>query len=719
MRWRRRLSFVLTGIVAVAFLVAGCQSRGGTPRSESPSGSARGPGISRVNLHTLALSVPRRDDLSHADPARFAAALGNDPDRMFAFVRNSIAYETYHGLLRGPRGTLLAAAGNSVDRAALLGAMLEHGGQRVRFARGSLDQGRARDLVLSMWAKRDEMPVGPPPDVAPEVKAIAETLPTAARRDFGLIQDRLKSLGVQLRRDSVPSLELLTQEAQQHYWVQWSKDGRWIDLDPSFLDARPGQAYAKPDALLPTLPVSLAHQVRVRIIVEEYTGSTASTRQILTYSASAADLSASDLVLLHVPENWRGPAGSPGGAIAQAVSNTGRIRPALLVGTQHVMGEPFRPAMPPRGLGGIGPMLSGGGARGPSNLGTAEFLEVEFLDPSGATETIRREIFDVVGAARRAAGQAPTQDELQQTKAPDVTRSIYSLYVTTGRIDAGHVLSTSPTTPSPADPNGIDVRALLTRLHIAFAVLSDSLATRAGQPDRAVVLFYPDSPRLTIVDVEVRDDSLRFRLDLRRDRARAVATGPQPEAAVLARIQRGVLNGTLERTLLAYVSAPAPGAGRTAGTGFSTSVLFDAAQAERLRMLALPQERSRVSGVHPDALARLDADVARGYVAVAPERAPSIDGTPRYAWWRIHPSSGETTAVTDEGLHAAGVEQPTHTAVVGPNLVTGATEVRIYLITLTGRAWVETLVAADIARWGGIAAVLRLLREGGIERVFR
>ena len=69
-----------------------------------------------------------------------------------------------------------------------------------------------------------------------------------------------------------------SQEAQHHYWVQWSKDGRWIDLDPSFPDARPGQAYAKPDAILPTLPVSLAHQVRVRIIVEEYTGSTASTR---------------------------------------------------------------------------------------------------------------------------------------------------------------------------------------------------------------------------------------------------------------------------------------------------------------------------------------------------------------------------------------------------------------------------------------------------------
>jgi hypothetical protein len=605
-----------------------------------------------------------------------------------------------------------------VDRAGLLGALLEQSGQRVRFARGVLDQNRARDLVLSMWAKRDDMPVSAPPDVAPEIKAIAETLPTAARRDYGLIQERLKSLGVQQRRDSVPSLEVLTKEAQQHYWVQWSKDGKWIDLDPSFSDARPGQAYTKPDATFATLPASIAHQVRVRIVVEEYTGSTASTRQVLTYSARAADLSGSDLVILHVPENWQGPASSPESAISQAVSDTGRVKPALLMGAQHVTGELFRPAMPPRGIGGIGSMLRGGGARGVSGVGTAEFLEIDLVDPSGAVETVRREIFDVVGPARRAAGQSPTQEELQQAKAPDVKRSIYSLYVTTGRIDAGHVMVGPSASPPSPDPNGIDLRELLTWLNIAFAVVSDSLATRAGQPDRADVLFYPATPRLTIVDLEIGDDSVRLRLDIRHDRARAVANGPQPESAVFARIQRGVLNGTLERTLLAYVSVPAPGTAPLPGAAFSTSVLFDAAVAEQLKIRALPQERSQVSGVHPDALARLETDIARGHVAVAPERPASIGGTPRFAWWRIHPASGETTAVTDEGLHASGTERPVHTAVVQKDLVTGQLIGISIRLTTTG-ARVAGLTAAEVAREGGLAKVLRLLHAGGAQVIHR
>jgi hypothetical protein len=364
-------------------------------------------------------------------------------------------------------------------------------------------------------------------------------------------------------------------------------------------------------------------------------------------------------------------------------------------------------------------MLRGGGARGASGVGTAEFLELDFIDPSGAVETVRREIFDVVGPARRAAGQSPTQEELQQAKAPDMKRSIYSLYVTTGRIDAGHVMIGPPSSPSPPDPNGIDLRELLTWLNTTFAVVSDSLATRAGHPDRADVLFYPASPRLTIVDLETRDDAVRLRLDIRHDRARAVANGPQPESAVLARIQRGVLNGTLDRTLLAYVSVPAPGTGPSPGAVFSTSGLFDAAVGEQVKILALPQERSQVSGVHPDALARLEADVARGHVAVAPERPVSVGGGPRFAWWRIHPASGETTAVTDEGLHASGTETPAHTAVVNKDIVTGVTTIRIYPGLATTGARVAGLTAAEIAREGGIARVLQLLREGGARVIFQ
>jgi hypothetical protein len=697
--------------VTAAFLVAGCLQG---PAAQPPAGGrVTGPGADRGGLHRLSLSVPRTEDLNHADPAHFATALGNDPQRIFAFVRDHIAFEAYRGLLRGPRGTLLGAAGNSVDRAALLAAMMEQAGQHVRFARGTLDERHARDLVVSMWARHEESPAGPVPNAPPDIKAIVDILPTAVGRDLGLIRERLAALGVQVRQDTVPEAAALVAEAQQHYWVQWLKDGQWIDLDPLFADARPGQAYARGEESFPTLPDSLAHQVRIRVKVEEYADATASSRVVLTYSAKAAELSAADVILMHVPENWQGPATGLQEGIGQAVSNTGRLRPVLLTRTQYFTGDPF---LPPGSRGGIGsiPLLLGGARDAPT--ATAEFLEVEFAAPSGPVETVTREVYDAIGPARRAAAQMPTRDDLQRLQSADLTKGAYSLYFTTGRIDAGHVTATSGP-PAPASGDGVDMRVLLNRLHVAFAVASDSMTGRTAQADRADVVFYPDSPRMTILDLTVHGDAPRLRLDLRRTRARAVATGAHPDDAVLARIWRGVVEGTLERVLVDLWTHPVSG-GVRAGDVFGTSVVFDAAQS--IPTLALPAQRNQIGGdVSPDALARLDADLAAGFVAVAPQRAPSINGTARYAWWRIHPGSGETTAVTDEGLYLAGVEDAGVRAVSRTNAVGARVLVLQIGSAMTG--WTTTFVftAQRIAELGGLPAVLQLLRTQGIPFIGR
>ncbi len=78
------------------------------------------------------------------------AELGNDWQQIFAYVR-SLGYESYKGSLRGTRGTLWSEAGNSIDQASLLIAMLRGSGIPARYRHGTLSTERAQELILSMF----------------------------------------------------------------------------------------------------------------------------------------------------------------------------------------------------------------------------------------------------------------------------------------------------------------------------------------------------------------------------------------------------------------------------------------------------------------------------------------------------------------------------------------------------------------------------------------
>ncbi|MGH7381037.1 MAG: transglutaminase domain-containing protein [Candidatus Methylomirabilales bacterium] len=621
--------------------------------------SKRGPGMKGPGTDSLKLPVPRTFDLTHVDPVHFAVALGKDPTKIFEFVRDQIAYEVYTGSLRGPRGTLLAMAGNSVDRAALLASMLQHAGHRVRYVRGTLPEREAKELVTSMWAER---PRAAEPKVAsepsPALKAAFDTLVTGVKRDYTLIREHLKKANITPSAEAAPSLEFLVKEAQPHYWVQWWKDGTWVDLDPSFADATPGRKYAPVAEAFDALPDALFHRVNIRVRLEEYSvllegdGQVKpASRDILTYTAKAADLSGIDLVLSHQPENWKGPATSLQEAIASAITSTGRVRPVLLLGGQDWRtGEPFRQKPPTGvGIGGITDLLGGAGTRKPVPVATAETIEFDFISPGGRKETVVREIFDVVGKARRAARRnlnaAEVRARTTAESAFDVTRAAYDLFFATGRVDAVHVLNVAEDSPT-------DSRTLLQGINIAFIVTSDGLLASLELPDGEIVLLYPHSPRLVIAELSVVAEKERLAFDLRRDDVRAVALGPHPKDLFLARIFRGIVNGTLERVLLESLIASTNESG--VGPVFSTSLLFERAHAEGVPTALLTRDRAHLGAVaSEDARTWVQEDLDGDYLVVAPEREIALRGELRFAWWRIDRQSGHTIAVTDEGLYTA------------------------------------------------------------------
>ena len=181
-----------------------------------------------------------------------------------------------------------------------------------------------------------------------------------------------------------------------------------------------------------------------------------------------------------------------------------------------------------------------------------------------------------------------------------------------------------------------DIDGFLRRVNITFAVTSDALLGRLGHTERAFILFYPDSPRVQISDLSDVGGATRFSLDLRRLDMRAVAAGPHPEDVFFAQILRGVVEGTLERSPVDYLTESA--SGKTSEVANSTSLVFERGQSEGVRTLLLTGDRSALDlKVGDDTGARVREDLSSGALVVAPERQIALGKEPRFAWWRIDP----------------------------------------------------------------------------------
>jgi hypothetical protein len=497
--------------------------------------------------------------------------------------------------------------------------------------------------------------------------AALRTLYAGVKRDYELISDRVSAMGKSPARAPMPNLAELIREAQAHYWVQWSRDGVWVDLDPSFADSTPGVSYAKPAEIFDVVPEALYHHVVIRVRLEEYsvlaegnTETPPSYRQVLSLTARSSDLSGNDVLLIHPPENWKGPVRSLETGVGSAIEATGRVKPVLIVGRRKLLtGDAFRQQLPTgRGLGAIIGILGGGGTRKPVPVSTRESIEIDLIAPGGEPKTLVREVFDLVGPGRRATGRHLSSEEVRvRTQAEgrsDLSRNIYSIFVTTGRIEAQH-LSGLAADPDSGGPDFADVGLMLHRINIAFAATADALLPRVGHASRSIVLFYPDSPRVQIVDLAFGSGRPRLTIDLRRSETRAVAIGLHSEDVFFGRILQGVVNGTLERAFVENLLA------RTGIQG-SVPVMSTSAVIEQARAEGVPIGFRNSGTITParnisdDALARMKTDLGQGHVLVVPDRGVIRGNQSRLAWWRIDPRSGITTAVTDEGLHQTTME---------------------------------------------------------------
>lgn len=317
----------------------------------------------QANSDPLLASTPEFD---LADPylVEKATELGNDPQRIFAFVRDAIGFESYVGSLRGARGALWSNAGNALDQASLLVALLRIAGIPTRYAQGTLAKAQAQELIASMFLPAPYRVVGFVPD------------------------DAEKS-------DPVNDPALIA-EAQAHFWVEFQQGGAFIAADPAFRSASLGQTFTAATGQFAVVPDGLRHKVRVWLEAETEGGALnpeLARQTVLDHSFTAAELVGKPLSLGHFVNS-----SAQGGLIGVNYSHT--YSPYLLVGQNDgdisddplIRGEDYQELIS---------SIFGSLAR---QVLTGVFLHMEVIQPGGQTESFERALVDRIGYAARQSG---------------------------------------------------------------------------------------------------------------------------------------------------------------------------------------------------------------------------------------------------------------------------------------------------------------------------
>ncbi|MCI0580549.1 MAG: transglutaminase-like domain-containing protein [Chloroflexi bacterium] len=557
-----------------------------------------------------------------------AAQLGNDPVAIFEYVR-SLGYESYSGSLRGARGTLWNRAGNSVDQASLLIALLRASGIPASYRHGTLDIPLAQELIYSMFF-----------------------IPTTA---LGYVPP-----GTPV---SDPANDpALVEEVRDHWWVQaYLPELSWTQLDPSFARAQINESFVpfpEPEQLA-EVPDAIRHRVTIQLQVEQYHPlNIGSSGLIYNYPLShtfrTVELVGNPITFGHLVNTT-----SQGGFIFSWVQHTyvpyliQRETEAVIEGSAYqelISNFPF------------GTFLNTGG-----------WLILEVSDPDGNTSTYRREVFDRIGfEGRQAGGQvaltlagdysAAVQDFDVHTMvfdpniiAPEaITRLEVALIDEATRLEPTFAEIEALRDVDPADVDIARLRELSTEMR-GLAIAQDRLVamqysfTADTATANSAITFntraYHDTARVIIASSTATEDAVVRTLDLRSDPIRTVVN---PGQSLLQDFgfhsMRGVLNTVIENQVLNGNNMQAQSAAAILEQAEAGGIPFIFINDDRLDELAQLE-------ISDEAKARIVQSINEGFVVVVPERMVDFGEATTIAWWRIDPRSGEIIGVGENGAH--------------------------------------------------------------------
>jgi len=610
-----------------------------------------------------------------------------DPAALVEFVRDTIAFQPYSGLLKGARGALLTRSGNALDQALLLGAVLEAAGVEVQLVRGRLSTAQADALIRSFATGATRFP--PALDSARARQRLGAILrgldlPDGwTARALALIERQPVEVDYSEAVDDTDAVSEwllgqidagggddsihagLVDRARGYHWIRWraTPSEPWADAHVAFPSEGPGPVEVEA-TLDGTVKDDLRHFVEIQVIAEAIEDGKRIERPLnRPWRQSTAALVATPVAISMLPAGLGGPHDllAMGDRIdevrrfelsidGQAVAGPGTVD---LNGQVPARGEPEGLSGLAQGLGGA---LTGGEPDDPAQgpVLSAVFVDYRFESPDGS-ETVRRAMLDRLGPAARAAGTIASALERDDAKAARALAGERVFMIDVGptapalaldravvqildKADAFKTMLQASGGPEDEDLwKGLRLEHINPLGHLA---LIERFGALPGG-DEGALGYRPGAGliELAVHPLRREAETIHGYVDIVRNPRRVLRLMEDGWRLDFAgALRAGVWETRMERALV-----PAG-----MGAAFDTFAAFG--NASRTRVLRPGDAIDDVSG-DADFRARLAAELTAGRVVVVPDLPRSPSG-----WWRIDPATGQTLGMTSEGRGQAMVE---------------------------------------------------------------
>ncbi|MFO0806097.1 MAG: transglutaminase domain-containing protein [Gemmataceae bacterium] len=576
-------------------------------------------------------------DANWSDPfiQEQAAKLDYDPQRIFDYLNNEVGYESYVGSLRGARGTLWSVAGNSLDEASLGVALFRASGIPARYARGTLSDPLAKQLILSMFP--------------------------ASFQTVGYVP-----AGTEVA-DPANDPQLLG-ETRDHYWMQVDFGTGFVNADTSGLGGTTfGTVYTVASSTFTEVADALREKTRITLTAEVYNQGAAFLGIDDGLSKTVVlDRTFSDVELVGRPLSFGHFVSSSGeGSIFTATTIT--YVPYMQLGDDAnpdprqdliVIGQSYQDVFSNFAF--------------VSQVATGLFLDLTMTGPIGTARTYSKTLGDRIGYDVRQGGSGVSLSA-SPTSPPFVNENdIWSMSVLSGRQALSTAVSSelrlepiysqlqtasvdSPITFSQTQVFVGKTRAFLNGLLAISGALTEQL--ESGSHAKA----YFDRPRLTMISshltsVDAASALQSFKADLLKNTIRVIAAPWQAESALPPfQSARGFLENAIESTVF-------PSTSSTGDVRFqapvSTATLFEAARNQAIPVVTLsPTDISILDSLAISAVAKARITVAlqAGLIVAVPARSVTLDGAAAVAWYEIDPTTGVVIDVSEDGSHNATI----------------------------------------------------------------